>query len=162
QLQIKTDKYESKKEWSKLANTFQHMQSLEDLRLYFSENRKLSTELEYAKNLSLLTNLKRLSLDLQKQNQIATQFIQEMGNQLSQLYNLELFLFSVNYLNGFEANDLLYIIKCISILQKLKFVKIQRNFLPGKITKSTLLNQIARKNRRLVVFNVEFFFRKYL
>ncbi|KAL4509561.1 hypothetical protein ABPG73_022777 [Tetrahymena malaccensis] len=125
QLQINTNQYENtcKEECYQLADTFNYMQFLEDLRLQFCKNRIGSAEFQCAKNPSLLTNLKHLSLSLNLQQLflITRQFIQEMGNQLSQLHNLESFLFSVRDQSGFDSNDLLYIIKCISILQKLKF-----------------------------------------
>ncbi|KAL4482942.1 hypothetical protein ABPG74_018968, partial [Tetrahymena malaccensis] len=96
QLQMKTDKQKSIKEWSKLADTFNYIQSLKDLRLYFVESILGSVELQCVQNLSQLTNLKHLSMDLQKLKYTNRSFLQEMGQQLSQLHNLESFLFIVN------------------------------------------------------------------
>ncbi|KAL4482938.1 hypothetical protein ABPG74_018964 [Tetrahymena malaccensis] len=152
QLQIKTNRQEdmSKKQCSILANIFNHLQSLEDLRLHFFK-KGFGSFFECGKNLSQLTNLKHLTFNLQISYSTEGQFIQEIGQQLSQLHNLESFQFFVCEL---RAIDLLFLIKCISILQKLKFVKIIQDDSPYKIFKRNLLDQIARKVKRLVVFKV--------
>ncbi|KAL4482939.1 hypothetical protein ABPG74_018965 [Tetrahymena malaccensis] len=150
QLQIKTNKQEdmSKKQCSILANIFNHLQSLEDLRLHFFK-KGFGSFFECGKNLSQLTNLKHLTFNLQISYSSEGQFIQEIGQQLSQLHNLESFQFFVCAL---RAIDLIFLIKCISILQKLKFVKIIQDDSPYKIFKRNLLDQIARKVKRLVVY----------
>ncbi|KAL4482940.1 hypothetical protein ABPG74_018966 [Tetrahymena malaccensis] len=155
-LQIKTDKYVDvcKKQSSKQANIFNHLQSLEDLRIYFFEN-GIGSFFESGKNLSQLTNLKHLTLNLLISDYTKEQLIQEIGQQLSQLHNLESFQILVLELSALESNELLFLIKCISILQKLNFVKIIQDRNHNKIFQRNLLNQIARKARRLVVFKVE-------
>ncbi|KAL4482943.1 hypothetical protein ABPG74_018969 [Tetrahymena malaccensis] len=124
QLQIKTDKYECKKECPKLANNFNYKQSPKYLSLHFVQNVSGSVEFQCVQILSLATNLKHLSLDLEKLVYIDRQFFQEIGQQLIQLHNLESFLYLANNIINIRqqlSNDFLNLIKCISILQKLKF-----------------------------------------
>ncbi|KAL4482937.1 hypothetical protein ABPG74_018963, partial [Tetrahymena malaccensis] len=115
QLQIENNQYSirGKEEHPKLADIFNLLQSLEELKLNFFQYKIGAAAHQCGKNLSKLTNLKHLSLNLQISNDITGQFIQEIGQQLSQLHNLESFQLFLCNQSDLLSIDLSYLIECI-------------------------------------------------
>ncbi|KAL4512687.1 hypothetical protein ABPG72_020524 [Tetrahymena utriculariae] len=89
---------------SKLADSMKQLQSLEGLKINFNYHQIGSGLLQFGKSLSQLTNLKHLSLGLQRKNNITGYYIQQLGKYLCQLQNLEKILLKINIYDEFVVN----------------------------------------------------------
>ncbi|KAL4475814.1 hypothetical protein ABPG72_011375 [Tetrahymena utriculariae] len=141
--------------YSYFGESLMKLQQIQNLYLNFGNNMIRSGIIDIGNSLSKLINLRHLSLKFNEKNDISNQYIEQFGQNLCQLQNLEQFQFLLAKQNNLVMGDLVVILKFIAKLQKLKLLKIVQNLNQLKTVSNLIINPIAKKIKRLVVLWVQ-------